>query len=221
MKNSILFILFIIISLGSRAQTDNKIVIGKVDSVYSTILKEPRKVWVYLPNMKAGMQNPGQRYPVVYLLDGDGHFESVVGMIQQLSQVNGNTIVPEMIIVGIPNTDRTRDLTPTHITSDPPMMDSNSTKNTGGAENFTAFIEKELMPHIDSIYPTQPFKVLIGHSFGGLTVMNTITNHTKLFNAYIAIDPSMWYDKERFLKATKKKLSEKKYEGIRLYVGIA
>ena len=124
MKNIFLLILTVIISLSSRSQTDNKIVIGKIDSVYSTILKEQRKVWVYLPNMKPGMQNPGQRYPVVYLLDGDGHFESVVGMIQQLSQVNGNTVVPEMIIVGIPNTDRTRDLTPTRIISDPPMMDS-------------------------------------------------------------------------------------------------
>src|SRR6187397_1521618 len=213
MKNIIVFILLVIISLGSYAQTDNKIVIGKVDSVYSTILKEQRKVWVYLPNMKAGMQNPGQRYPVVYLLDGDGHFESVVGMIQQLSQVNGNTIVPEMIIVGIPNTDRTRDLTPTHIASDPPMMDSNFSKTTGGGENFVAFIEKELMPHIDSVYSTAPYKILIGHSFGGLTVMNVLTNHTKLFNAYIAIDPSMWYDRERFLATTKKKLSEIKYDG--------
>jgi len=221
MKSSIAFILFVTISLSSRAQIDNKIVIGKVDSVYSTILKEQRKVWVYLPNMKAGMQNPGLRYPVVYLLDGDGHFESVVGMIQQLSQVNGNTIVPEMIIVGIPNTDRTRDLTPTHITSDPPMMDSGFSKNTGGGENFTAFMQKELMPHVDSLYPTQPFRVLIGHSFGGLIVMNTITNHTKLFNAYIAIDPSMWYDKEQFLKATQQKLAAQKYNGTSLYVGIA
>jgi predicted alpha/beta superfamily hydrolase len=221
MKNIIVFILLAIISLGSHAQTDNKIVIGKVDSVYSTILKEQRKIWVYAPNMKPGMQNPGQRYPVVYLLDGDGHFESVVGMIQQLSQVNGNTIVPEMIIVGIPNTNRTRDLTPTHIVSDPPMMDSNSSKTTGGGENFTTFIEKELMPHIDSLYPTQPFRVLIGHSFGGLTVMNIITNHTKLFNAYIAIDPSMWYGKEQFLNATQKKLAGQKYDGTSLYVGIA
>jgi predicted alpha/beta superfamily hydrolase len=220
MKNIILF-LFVLGSLGTRAQTDNKIVIGKVDSVYSTILKEQRKVWVYTPNMKTGIQSAGQRYPVVYLLDGEGHFESVAGMIQQLSQVNGNTIVPEMIVVGIPNTDRTRDLTPTHIISDLPMMDTNFSKSTGGGENFTAFIEKELMPHIDSLYPTQPFRVLIGHSFGGLTVMNIITNHTKLFNAYIAIDPSMWYDKEQFLKATQKKLASQKYTGTSLYVGIA
>jgi len=221
MKYVHMFILYAIISLSSYAQTDNKIVIGKVDSVYSTILKEQRKVWVYVPNMNQGVQNPNQRYPVVYLLDGDGHFESVVGMIQQLSQVNGNTIFPEMIIVGIPNTDRTRDLTPTHIESDLPIMDSNFSKSTGGGENFTAFMEKELMPHIDSLYPTQPFKILIGHSFGGLIVMNTITNHTKLFNAYIAIDPSMWYDKEQFLKSTQKKLAAQKYNDTRLYVGIA
>ena len=216
-----LFILYVIISWGGYAQTDNKIVIGKVDSVYSTILKEQRKVWIYLPNMRAGMQNTGQRYPVVYLLDGDGHFESVAGMIQQLSQVNGNTIVPEMIVVGIPNTDRTRDLTPTHIASDLPMMDSNSSKNTGGGENFVAFMQKELMPHIDSLYPTQPFRILIGHSFGGLTVMNIITNHANMFNGYIAIDPSMWYDKENFLKTTQTKLATQKFNGTRLYVGIA
>ena len=220
MRKKLLLILVPIITLTSNAQTDNKIVIGKVDSVYSTILNEKRKVWIYVPNIN-DMQNSKQRFPVVYLLDGEGHFQSVVGMIQQLSQVNGNTIFPEMIVVGIPNMDRTRDLTPTHIESDLPMMDSSFSKNTGGGENFAAFLEKELMPHIDSTYPTQPYRLLIGHSFGGLTVMNIITNHTKLFNAYIAIDPSMWYDKERFLKTTQNKLSSQKYTGTSLYVGIA
>src|SRR6185369_3299172 len=97
-----------------------------------------------------------QRYPVVYLLDGDAHFPSVVGLVQQLSQVNGNTVVPEMIVVAIPNTDRTRDLTPTHVSTDAPFMDSNFARTSGGGENFISFIEKELMPHIDSVYPTQP-----------------------------------------------------------------
>ncbi len=220
MKKNFLLILVLVFALKSNAQTDNKIVIGKVDSVYSTILKEKRKVWVYVPNMD-GVQNTGQRFPVLYLLDGEGHFHSVVGLIQQLSQVNGNTIVPEMIVVGIPNTDRTRDLTPTRIISDPPMMDTNSSKSTGGNENFAAFLEKELIPHIDSAFPTQPYRLLIGHSFGGLAVMNILTNHTKLFNAYIAIDPSMWYDKEQFLKTTQKKLASQKFNGTSLFVGIA
>jgi len=219
MKNISLFILGIIIASGSYAQEDNKIVIGKVDSVYSSILKEKRKIWVYVPNSNS--QGFNQRFPVLYLLDGDAHFKSVVGMIQQLSQVNGNTIFPEMIVVAIPNTDRTRDLTPTHVVSDPPMMDSAGSKTSGGGENFAAFLQKELIPHVDSAYLTQPFRVLVGHSFGGLTVMNIITNHSKMFNAYIAIDPSMWYDKDQFLKVTEQKLAGQKYDGTSLYVGIA
>jgi predicted alpha/beta superfamily hydrolase len=220
MRKYFLLMLLPAISITTNAQTNNQIVIGKVDSVYSSILNEKRKIWVYVPNMD-GVQNTGQRFPVLYLLDGEGHFHSVVGMIQQLSQVNGNTIVPEMIVIGILNTDRTRDLTPTRIKSDLPMMDSNFSKNTGGGENFANFLRKELMPHIDSSYPTQPYRLLVGHSFGGLAVMNILTNHTTLFNAYIAIDPSMWYDRERFLKTTQNKLAGQKYHGTSLYVAIA
>ncbi len=221
MRHIFLLILLLAITVSANAQDDNRIIIGKIDSVYSKTLNEQRKILVYTPDMTSGMRDSTRRYPVVYLLDGDTHFTSVTGLVQQLSQANGNTVLPEMIIVAIPNTDRTRDLTPTHVTSDLPMMDSNFSKNSGGSENFVSFIESELMPHIDSVYPTEPYRVLIGHSFGGLTVVNVLTNHTKLFNAYIAIDPSMWYDKERFLEATQKKLLEKKYDGIRLYLGIA
>lgn len=221
MKIIFLVIVSASVAICAKAQNDNKVVIGKVDSVYSNILKEQRKIWIYTPGMTSGNNDSTQRYPVLYLLDGDSHFASVVGIIQQMSQVNGNTVLPEMIVVAIPNTDRTRDLTPTHVTSDSPMLDSNLSKSTGGGENFAAFIEKELMPHIDSVCPTQPYRTLVGYSFGGLTVMNVLINHTKLFNAYVAIDPSMWYDKERFLATTKNKLLEKKYNGTRLYLGIA
>jgi predicted alpha/beta superfamily hydrolase len=167
MRKISLLILLATIAFNVKAQKDNKIVIGKIDSVYSNILNEQRKVWIYAPDMTSGFRDSTKHYPVVYLLDGDAHFTSVTGLIQQLSQVNGNTVYPEMIIVAIPNTDRTRDLTPTHITSDLPNMDSNSSKNTGGGENFVSFIEKELMPHIDSVYLTEPYRILIGHSFGG------------------------------------------------------
>jgi len=210
-----------VVTFAATAQKDNKIQIGKIDTVYSKILGEQRKIWVYTPDITSGRRDTTKRYPVMYVLDGDAHFISVVGLVQQLSQANGNSVVPEMIIVGIPNTNRTRDLTPTHIVSDLPMMDNASSKNTGGGEKFVLFMEKELIPHIDSLYPTAPYRMLVGHSFGGLTVMNVLTNHTKLFKTYIAIDPSMWYDKQRFLIATEKKLVEQQYDGIRLFVGIA
>ena len=219
MNKIILSLLTVILSIATSAQHNTQVSIGTIDSLQSRILNEQRKVWVYVPSS----WQPGskQRYPVIYLLDGDGHFYSVVGMVQQLSQVNGNTICPEMIIVGIPNTDRTRDLTPSHVDADPPFMDSAFSKTSGGGEQFAAFIKNELIPHIDSLYPTEPYKMLIGHSFGGLTVMNIAMNHTKMFNSYISIDPSMWWDKMNFLKATKKQLAEKKFTGTSLYLGIA
>lgn len=221
MKKIILSILILFFSASAIAQVNNKVIIGTIDSIQSKVLNEQRKIWIYVPNnFQVGIYSK-QRYPVLYLLDGDSHFYSVVGMIQQLSQVNGNTICPEMIVVGIPNTDRTRDLTPTHVDANPPMVDSAFSKTSGGGENFVSFIEKELIPYIDSAYPTQPYKMLIGHSFGGLTVMNIVMNHTKLFNSYISIDPSMWWDKMNLLKSSKKVLAEKKFAGTTLYVGIA
>jgi predicted alpha/beta superfamily hydrolase len=133
-----------------------------------------------------------------------------------------------MIVVGIPNTDRTRDLTPTPIDprldTDPPnvtLADTTFYKTSGGGENFIAFIEKELMPHIEAKYPTAPYKMLIGHSFGGLAVMQTFVHHNDLFNSYICIDPSMWWDKEKLLKETQKALAEKNFEGKSFYLGIA
>ncbi len=219
MKRSLLIILAAFFSAYAFAQNDNKVTIGTIDSIQSSILHEQRKIWVYVPS--GGQAGATQRFPVLYLLDGDAHFYSVVGMIQQLSQVNGNTICPEMIVVGIPNTDRTRDLTPTHVDADPPFMDSASSKTSGGGESFVQFIEKELIPHIDSLYPTQPYKTLIGHSFGGLTTINIAINHTKLFNAYISIDPSMWWDKKRLLQITKNVLRQKNFTGTTLYLGIA
>jgi uncharacterized protein len=213
--------MFISVAAHCIAQTDKKIVLGTIDSIYSNILNEPRKIWVYVPANSGTDLFSKQRYPVMYLLDGDAHFYSVVGMIHQLSSVNGNTICPEMIVVGIPNTDRTRDLTPTHVDIDPPYMDSAFSKPSGGGEKFMAFIEKELMPHIDSLYPTEPYRILTGHSFGGLTVINTLVHHTNLFNAYVSIDPSMWWNKMKYLKDTKTALGNKKFKGTALYMGIA
>ena len=222
MRTFILSATFIFLSLVSHAQTGNDIFpSGKVDSVYSKILGEQRTVWIYSPTMKPGNKYAGERFPVIYLLDGDTHFEGVVAMIRQLGEIDGNTSFPPMIVVAILNTNRTRDLTPMHIMNDLPYMDSNASVNTGGNEKFIAFMQNEIMPHIDSLYPVQPFKLLIGHSFGGLTAMNILTNHTKMFNAYIAIDPSMWFGHEAFLKVTEQKLAQQNYAGTKLYLGIA
>jgi predicted alpha/beta superfamily hydrolase len=201
------------------AQTENRIVLGIIDSINSKILSEQRKIWVYVPQPPDDFAKV--KYPVVYLLDGDSHFSSVVGMIQQLSSVNNNNIIPQMIVVGIPNIDRTKDLTPTHVDFDPMMADLGSVSTSGGNEKFLSFIEKELIPHVDSSYPTLPYRMIIGHSFGGLTVINALITHKQLFNAYVSIDPSMWWDKRSLLKKAGNVLASDDYEQKTLFLAIA
>ncbi len=221
MRTYLSCLLLILVCHTSKAQLENKIILGNIDSIDSKILQEKRKIWVYVPNNAQFDIYAKPKYPVVYLLDGDAHFYSVVGMIQQLSSVNGNSICPEMIVVGIPNTDRTRDLTPTHMDVDPIMNDSNAVRTSGGGEQFTAFLEKEVMPYIDATYPTLPYRTLIGHSFGGLAVMNILFNHKDLFNAYIAIDPSVWWDNKKLLSKAGSLLAQQDYKGKTFFLGIA
>lgn len=221
-KKIIFFALIFWVKLIFAQQKENKITIGIIDSVQSNILGEKRKIWVYVPDQDANSIFSKQQYPVVYLLDGNAHFHSVVGVIHQLSR---NMVCPKMIVVGILNTDRTRDLTPTHIDAEPPYYVSSADtafyKTSGGGENFIAFIEKELMPHIEAKYKTAPYKMLVGHSYGGLAVMQTFVHHNNLFNTYITIDPSMHWDNQKLMKQAQKVLAEKRFEGKSLYLGIA
>jgi len=215
MKRFLLPALLLLLFSCKHPNTNNSITIGKIDSLHSNIIGEERKIWVYIPD---AAKDTSKRFPVLYLLDGDGHFASVVGIIKHLANSSSG---PDMIIVGIPNTDRTRDLTPTKSVLMPGGVKDTNLKTSGGGEKFASFIEKELIPHIDSVYPAAPYKMLIGHSLGGLTVMNMVINHTKVFNAYIAIDPSMWWDKQKLLRQAKDAFQQKHFEGKSLYLGIA
>jgi len=125
-----------------------------------------------------------------------------------------------MIVVGIPNMNRTRDLTPSKGT---PKTNEEKAwfADSGGGENFMFFMEKELIPYVNSKYPTQSYRMLIGHSLGGLTVMNALLHHSHLFEAYIAIDPSMSWNNRKLLNTIKQTNFDKKYSNKSLYLGIA
>jgi predicted alpha/beta superfamily hydrolase len=217
---SFVIALLLFVPVALYAQTGTKIVLGTIDVLRSAILNEDREVDVYVPASAADPSYAKRDYPVVYLLDGDAHFYTVAAMIRQLSQANANTEFPEMIVVGIPNTKRTRDLTPTHVDK-VPGMDDREAKSSGGGEKFMAFIENELIPHIDSAYPTAPYRVLIGHSLGGLTAINALINHTGLFNACLAIDPSMSWDEQRLLKQARTELEKDRFEKNSLFLAVA
>jgi predicted alpha/beta superfamily hydrolase len=221
-KPFLIIFLFLALSFtGVQTIKDNHIIMGHTDSIYSKILNEKRKIRIYLPTSATNTTLAKHHYPVVYLLDGDVNFTSVTEIIQQLSGLNENRTCPEMIVVGITNTNRTRDLTPTNSLFGPVDKRDTGFKTSGGGEKFIAFIEKELMPHIDSLYPASPYKILIGHSLGGLIAMDILINHNSMFNAYVLIDPSMWWDQKKLLNQAQQVLKQKTFKGKALFLGIA
>ena len=203
-------------------QAQAQINTGRTDTLYSKTLGESRRLLIYLPSSYGETYFYPRRYPVLYLLDGDSHINSVSSIVEMLGERGGPMGFPELIIVGIPNTDRMRDLTPTHITNDPNhMTDSATLSHTGGGEKFLTFIGNELMPYIDSTYRTAPYRIFMGHSLGGLTVINAFLHHTSMFNAYVATDPRMSWDDKKLLQQAKDIRKEKKFDGRALYLGIA
>ncbi|MFN8583426.1 MAG: alpha/beta hydrolase-fold protein, partial [Gemmatimonadaceae bacterium] len=151
------------------------ITIGTTDSVYSTVLKEWRRYLVYTPPSYDDTTYLPARYPVLYLLDGEAHFHSVSGLIQILGTgVNGTFVVPEMIVVAIPNTHRMRDLTPTRADHGPDGKKVPDFAVSGGGPEFLRFLKTELVSRIDSAYRTAPYRVFIGHSLGGLMAISAL-----------------------------------------------
>ncbi len=216
--------LFPLLPVAAQAQTAqaNTITIGKIDSMWSGTLKEHRKFLVYTPPSYDDTTYLPQKYPVIYLLDGDAHFHSVTGLLQFLSTgINGTFVVPEMIVVAIPNTDRSRDLTPTHVEKDFQGKPQPFLKTSGGMPNFFRFLKTELIPRIDSAYRTAPYRVFIGHSLGGIATINALYTSPETFNAYVAIDPSLWYDDRVLLKKAKDYFSKPGLANRTLFVGQA
>ncbi|MCP3930546.1 MAG: DUF3471 domain-containing protein [Bacteroidetes bacterium] len=170
------------------------VVIGEKGEIQSKILKESRPLMIYKPD---GYDDGQEAYPVIYLLDGGGNFHHTTACVRFLSK-NGR--IPEMLVIGIPNTsDRTHDLTP-KIFRDI----SGNFPTAGGADDFLQFISEELIPYVDKNYRTQPYKLLIGHSFGGLFVTHTILNQPQTFDAYISISPSLWWDDQYLVGQSEK-----------------
>jgi len=196
--------------------------IGTVDSIWSATLNEHRPYLVYTPPSYADTTNTLQRYPVLFLLDGDAHFHSVSGLAQILGTgVNGTFAIPELIVVAIPNTDRTRDLTPTKTAAGLDGVASPALENSGGNPAFFTFLETELIPHIDSLFRTMAYRVFVGHSFGGITTLNALYTIPETFDAYVSIDPSLWWDGETLLRKARGFFSSARLEGKALYVAQA
>ena len=189
-------------------------VLGVIDEVQSTQLGEKRILNIYLP--EGYKQDDTTKYPVIYLLDGsaDEDFIHVVGIVQfnNFSWINR---VPKSIVVGIATVDRRRDFTyPTTIEKDKKRFPT-----TGHSDKFIAFIEKELQPFIEKKYKANTSRTIIGQSLGGLLATEILLKNPTLFNKYIIISPSLWWDNASLLNQPVNILQSAS-QTIGIYIGV-
>lgn len=171
-----LLLLLIPPSASHAGQEAEEVAIGKRIPLHSDVLSEDREIEVYLPD---GYAETDESYPVLVVLDGEWMFRYCVSVVDMISPHH----LPKMIIVGLPNTDRNRDLKP--LGQDPSDPEA-------GPRTFLRFIEQELMPHIEEQYRALPYRVIMGHSLAGLFAIYTLATNPDLFTAYIATSPSIW-----------------------------
>lgn len=194
-------------------QTEYLSKIGVVDSLFSEVLNENRKIYIQLPENYN--QNNSVKYPVVYLLDG----EILLPTVANIHNFYSGGFMPEFVLVGISNAKhRTRDLTPTKIKTKYGMPFN---EENGESKTFLKFFESELIPYIENNYQVTNYRTLIGHSYGGLFVVNTFLNQTNLFANYIAIDPSLDWDNQHLLKEAETKIANLNLKNKALFMSLS
>lgn len=196
-------------------ETSKPFVLGVIDEIQSKELNEKRILNIYLPEG----YNPAEatKYPVIYLLDGsaDEDFIHISGLVQ-FNSFEWINQVPKSIVVGIATVDRKRDFTfPTTIEKDKTRFPT-----TGHSDQFIAFIEKELQPFIDKKYKTNDSKTIIGQSLGGLLETEILLKKPFLFNKYVIVSPSLWWNNGSLLDLDSEMLKENFNQQTEIYIAV-
>ncbi|MGB3464114.1 MAG: alpha/beta hydrolase-fold protein [Cyclobacteriaceae bacterium] len=188
MKKTILTILLTIVITSVFVFNIFKIIVEMDETVAdfqeeidSDILKEKRELLVHLP---LGY-DPSQSYPVMYVLDGSSQDFRIASIAKILNRAE---IVEKLIIVGIPNTDRNRDLTPHYI------LQETDGENLGKGDIFLSFIADEVIPFIESKYAVSEYRMLAGHSRAGLFTFYSYLEKPDTFDALFCFSPAFWRD---------------------------
>lgn len=209
MKNSLFLMasFFIIISCSPKAQEEKQsiqeYIMPNTEVKYLTSKINDVDYKLYIAYPECYKDSKDKEYPVLYLLDADYSFAIAKNIAEHLSQRNH---LKEIIIVGIayngPNKyriNRTRDYTPVNAKENVGFSEIQYNYS-GGGPNFLSFMESELIPFIDSEYRTADFRVLTGHSYGGLFSSWTLMTKPKLFDGYVIVSPSLWYNNKMMFK---------------------
>lgn len=217
-----LHILFVMLVGGVSlfpVKAQETISVGTCHRIFSQVLNEERIYWVYKPETRS--DEPERSYPVLYLLDGDSFFHSVVGFTQMFSASKVSSL-PPCIVVAVLNTDRTRDLTPiSSAARRDGTVQAGDKQEGGGAELFYRFLVEELRPEIEKQLPIDGTNYLVGHSYAGLFTLHVLLTHPEAFDTYMALDPSLWWNRGYFMKQAEEEISMSDFSGKQLYVGFA
>ncbi len=195
--------------------TTRPFILGVIDEIQSKELGEKRILNIYLP--EGYSQNDTTKYPVIYLLDGSANedFIHIVGLVQFYTFKWINQI-PKSIVVGIATVDRRRDFTfPTTLEED-----RKAYPTTGHSDKFISFLKNELQPFIEKKYKANKDRTIIGQSLGGLLATGILLKEPTLFNRYIIVSPSLWWDNGSLLKLNSKILSETFKTPTDIYIGV-
>lgn len=167
-------------------------VLGHTLHVDSKVLGERRTINVFLP---PGYDETTDRYPVLYMPDGgmNEDFPHVVGSVDVSIK---NALIRPVIVVGVQNTERRRDLAPVTTVPDEQRI----APRAGGTARFRRFLQDELMPLVAARYRTTDESGLVGESLAGLFVVETFLLEPALFDHYIAADPSLWWNQDALVR---------------------
>lgn len=196
-------------------ETSKPFVLGVIDEIQSKELGENRILNIYLP--EGYKPEDATRYPVIYLLDGsaDEDFIHIAGLVQ-FNSFEWINQVPKSIVVGIATVDRRRDFTfPTTLEEDKKRFPT-----TGHSDKFIAFIEKELQPFINKKYKTTESKTIIGQSLGGLLETEILLTKPSLFNKYVIVSPSLWWNNGSILNFDSEIFKENFKQQIEIYIAV-
>lgn len=173
--------------------TPTRALLAQTFTIESTVLGETRRINVYTP---PGYEAGSTRYPVLYMPDGgvEEDFPHVSATIE--AGILAGQMRP-VLLVGIENTERRRDMTgPTDVAEDRTIA-----PRVGGSAAFRAFIRDELMPEVDRRLRGDGQTAIIGESLAGLFIVETFFTEPTLFDGYIALSPSLWWNDKALLRA--------------------
>jgi predicted alpha/beta superfamily hydrolase len=203
-------------ALPARSSEPQPLVLGQIYTLASKVMGQDRRIVIRLP-AEYGSE-PNRRYDVVYVIDGgpEQDFPHLAGLAQS-AEVNG-TFAP-LILVGIETVKRREEITPP--VANPALYAAELGATPGGSARFRRFIAEEVKPWIEARYRTSGNDAVIGESLAGLFIVETLFETPQLFDDYIAISPSLWWEDMKYGRQAASYLARLPPAPRRLYLTLA